>query len=1142
MITTSARDGRSALAGPLIGVASQVYGDRGVVRGRNGMLGFVVRRLRGRLPLAGAVLLTVLITTAVLTALVAFNRTVGEAGLRQALQGDGHARTTVLVSGEHGLDKRSADDAAVAAYGGGLFGGLAVRTESLARSRSYGLPAAGAPAAAPAAATPPATPPSGQKAAVDLTLLASLDRGRVHLLAGGWPAAVQRPAQGAAAGPVEVAVPQTTLTRLGLAAANLPADVRLDDRYDGRPLTVRVTGVYRADDPATPYWGLDTLGGREIQTGGFTTYGPLLVDDSAFTTAVVPQNGRSWLLGADFAGIRDTGAAAVRDRAAGLADDLTKATGLQVRTELPVMLGEVESSALVARSTLLIGALQLAVLAAAVLLLVVQLMAARQEGENALLAARGASGARLGLFSATEALLLAVPAAALAPLFTPLLLSALAHRGPLARVPLDTGLSWTLWPIATGCALACVLLTTVPTVLRGAGSAVLRRAGRRQALVANAVRSGADLAVVGLAALAYYQLAQYEGGLSTDASGRLGLDPVLVAAPTLALGAGTLLVLRLLPFAARLGGRIAARGRGLVPALAGWQLARRPGRATGPVLLLVLAVSTGVLALGQQRTWSESQRDQADFATAGGLRITGSQLASMGQGGRYGALPGGDRLIPVIRQEHTLPAGATGQVLALDAAGFADRVPVRPDLLGGQHGKDLFGPLAQPAPTGAAAGLPLPGHPARIDIDLVNEPSAGAAGATGAAVPPDVWLLVRDRFGDTYRVRLTGVPVHGRAVATADLAALTAAPVGAPAAPLTVAGLVVVFGTDQNLALTGELDVQGIAVADTATGPATAVPAPAGLTWRTSTAPGESGSGSELLPARDGRVLGLRYAPKGRGTGVVTQATLLPAGTEAPDVLPALATRGYLAGVGADVGDTVQVTFGSVGLRLRITGAVDSLPVAGDKAVVVDLAAAGRLFAAGGRQLPDLTEWWLPATGPGDRVPAEAAAALRATPGVQRLLLNDEVAAGLLADPLSAAPQSALAAIALASTVLAAIGFAAAAAASARERAADFTVLLALGTPRRWLVRTAAAEQAVLVLLGSLAGLGLGALIVRLIVPFVVLTPAARRPTPEALVVLPLGWALLLTAAIAAVPLLSVFLIGRRRRDVAARLRHVEEM
>ncbi|MEV7027239.1 hypothetical protein, partial [Kitasatospora sp. NPDC093558] len=104
------------------------------------MLGFVVRRLRGRLPLAAAVLLTVLITTAVLTALVAFNRGVGEAGLRQALQGSGHARTTVLVTVEHGLDRQAKDDPALADYRSALFGGLPVQTREVLRSRSYGLP------------------------------------------------------------------------------------------------------------------------------------------------------------------------------------------------------------------------------------------------------------------------------------------------------------------------------------------------------------------------------------------------------------------------------------------------------------------------------------------------------------------------------------------------------------------------------------------------------------------------------------------------------------------------------------------------------------------------------------------------------------------------------------------------------------------------------------------------------------------------------------------------------------------------------------------------------------------------------------------------------------------------------------------
>ncbi|WP_344345244.1 ABC transporter permease, partial [Kitasatospora putterlickiae] len=114
--------------------------------------------------------------------------------------------------------------------------------------------------------------------------------------------------------------------------------------------------------------------------------------------------------------------------------------------------------------------------------------------------------------------------------------------------------------------------------------------------------------------------------------------------------------------------------------------------------------------------------------------------------------------------------------------------------------------------------------------------------------------------------------------------------------------------------------------------------------------------------------------------------------------------------------------------------------------------------------------------------------------------------------------------------------------AAAGERARDSALLLALGTPRRHLVRAAAAEQAALVGLGSLVGLALGALIVRLIVPLVVLTPTARRPVPGAVLDLPLGTAVLLAAAIAAVPLLSALLGGRRRRDVAQRLRYLEEM
>ncbi|MFE4360495.1 ABC transporter permease [Kitasatospora sp. NPDC056800] len=1123
------------------------------------MLGFVVRRLRGRVPLAAAVLLAVLITTSVLTALVAFNSSVGEAGLRQALQGPGHARTTVTVTGEHGLDQRTKDEEALASYRQKLFGDLPVHTDSVMRSRSYSLPgsggaangsaANGSPANGTAANGSPATgsPASGTGAAgasagqapgaqLDLTVLADLDRGRVQLVAGAWPGAATGPAQSAAP---EAAVPQSLLRRLGLTEQALPAEVRLVDRNDSKPLTVRITGVYRATDPASPYWRIDPVGGHEIEVAGFTTFGPMMVDQSAFTTAGLVQSSRGWSLDADFSGVDRAAAQAVGDRAQRLSDELRTSGSLAAKTELPDIMRELSDSMVVARSTLLIGALQLAVLAAAALLLVVHLIAARQESENEMLAARGASAVRLGSFTALESLLLALPAAVFAPLLTPFLVRALAGLGSAHQVALDTGISWSLWPVAVVCAFACILLATVPSVVRGVGAALRRRAGRRQAVVSGVARNGGDIAVLALAALAYQQLDQYGGGLSPDSTGRLDVDLLLVATPTLALCAGTLVVLRLLPVVARLGARAAARGSGLGPAMVGWQLARRPGRATGPVLLLVMAVATGVLALGQHATWTASQRDQAAFATAGGLRISGSHNAPMGQGGRYGSLPGGDRLVAVVRDEQPLQGGS-GQLMAVDAAAFAERVPVRSDLLDGRTGAEVFGSLASPAP----AGIPLPGSPLRIDADIaVSQQEPKNSRFTSVPIQPEVRLLLRDRFGLVHKVPFGELPMNGQVHSSIRLGALVDAPVGSVAAPLTVVGANVAFGDRSE----GEVTLRNLAVSDTADGPSTAVPVPSGAGWTIKPPESRNGAGGSPVAALASEAAApdslftVRYHPAG-GIGDPIRAVLSPTGAPLPAAVNGVATHDYLKSVGASVGDTLQVPFSGVVVPVKVTGAVEALPVAGQRALLLDLGSVARMLSVQDRNLPSRTEWWLPATGPGDRIPAEAAAALRGAPGSQDLALYEEVSEGLLGDPVGAAPQSALMAIAIVTAVLAAIGFAAAVAGSAHERSRDSALLLALGAPRKQVTRTVAAENAVLVGLGGIVGLALGALLVRLIVPFVVLTPAARRPVPEALVELPFGQALLFAGAIAVVPLLSAFLIGRRRRDVAARLRHVEEM
>ncbi|RAG85249.1 ABC transporter permease [Streptacidiphilus pinicola] len=1090
------------------------------------MFGLVLRRARGRLPLAIAMLLTVLISTTVLTCLTAFGRSVGDAGVRRALQGPGHDRTTVLVEGTEGADQRPAEDAAVAAFGHTLFGRFPVAVDAVSHSRSYGLPG----------------PSSTGGSDPDLTRLAALGRDHVQLLSGRWPAAAHGPGTG-----VEAAVPRAELARLRLDAHALPARVTLADRYGGGPTTVTVTGVYRALDATAPYWQLDPFGGREVQLNGFAGYGPMLVDDTVFTTRALPEDGRSWLLSPDLSTIRQPEADALRARVDPASSALEHADPFTVQTQLDAELDDVRAGAQASASDQLIGSLQLALLAAVALLLVVQLQGARQAPEDALLAARGATRRRVALLTALQALLLTLPAAVLAPLLTPVLLRLLAHGyGPLRQVPLDTSLNWRSWLVAGLCALGCAVLAAAPALLRGATD-LLARAGQRHAVVGGVARSGADLALIALAVLAYREL----GHSSADAGNGLGVDPVAVAAPSLALCAGTVVVLRLLPYAARLGGLLAARGRGLSAALVGWQLARRPGRTTGPTLLLVLAVATGVLALGQHSSWSASQSDQASFATADGLRIWGSTLPALGQGGRFGTLPGGDRIIPVARTQASLPDGSQSELLAVDAAGVAARVPIRADLLGGQSTARLFGPLVAAAPPhGAAGGVPLPGRPQRLDLRVttrltgftaVAAPDGGAATASQQA-GPTLQLQLRDRFGAVHLVETPTVPLSGATTLAVNLSGPAGTPLGAPAWPLTLAGVQVQVQPLPGVALSGRLTVQGIATAATADGPATTVAAPAGTSWSAYTPPAQSAdASSQATTVVDGAgVLAFDY----RTNQNILDAAITPASSGAgpapTDNLPALATRDYLSAVAAKVGDVVPFPVGDATVRLRITGVLNAMPTAGSKAVVVDLSSLTRQLAALDATCPEPTEWWLPAAAPDDPVPARAAAALRALPGTQDVQLRGEVAAQLTDDPLGAGPQVTLLVLAVVAAVLAAIGFGAATAAAASERARENAVLRALGCPPRRLARTAAAEPAVLIVLGAAVGLAVGTLIVHLVVPLVVLTPTAQQPVPPVQVTLPLGRTFALVGAIVVVPVLTAFLSGRR--STTARPRPLEEL
>jgi ABC-type antimicrobial peptide transport system permease subunit len=127
--------------------------------------------------------------------------------------------------------------------------------------------------------------------------------------------------------------------------------------------------------------------------------------------------------------------------------------------------------------------------------------------------------------------------------------------------------------------------------------------------------------------------------------------------------------------------------------------------------------------------------------------------------------------------------------------------------------------------------------------------------------------------------------------------------------------------------------------------------------------------------------------------------------------------------------------------------------------------------------------------------------------------------------------------IAVAVAILATLGFAVSVASSLTDRRASNALLAALGVSRRTRARQLCLEQVLLAAPAAAVGLLAGAAIAQLLVPAVTLTAAATRPTPPALVYLPMGRALALAAVVALIPVLAAAVTVLSRPDPAAELR-----
>jgi ABC-type antimicrobial peptide transport system permease subunit len=959
-----------------------------------------------------------------------------------------------------------------------------------------------------------------------LLVFASIDGIRDHgtLADGRWPDPGRSP--------VEVAVSQAAARILGVKTGDT---IDLVGRLDGTPVQATVTGTW-APDPADPYWLADPLVLSGTETGGsFTTVGPLVADQADITGPLA--GGRpvdaSWRAIPSIEGFRPDNLDEVASEVDGLKDRISAAlpgsNQAAVTTRLPDILASVDRSVLVTQSGILLLLVQFGVLAGYAVVLVAALLLERRRTEIALLRARGAGYSHLLRMSLYESVLVVVPAVLVAPWLATLLVAAVGLSPALAGVGLEAPLPGpSTFAVAVGVGLLSIVALVIPTLVSGVSIAGVRASVGRQVGRTLPQRLGLDLALVALAAIALFQLRLYGAPLTRQARGSLGVDPLLVAAPAIGLLAGAVLAIRIVPRLAELAERVLGRGRGLVPALGGRQVARRPLRYTRAALLLVLAAALGTFASAHAATWTTSQADQAAFSAGADVRVDmpdAPAIPDWATGDALRALPGVTAATPIVNDSVSVgTAVRDATLLGVDGAALADVVRLRD---GADRDATIAALKALPAnrdTTEAAAGVPIPDGTKRLSVLLDADLAAlegfkpikkGYEGIHASAV-------ILDGDGRLNRIDGSYVPVDAKG-SRSEIPLTTPDGVGAFRGPLRLVGLDVgisVDSDDPDSVAGGPVTVRGIGTSPDADGG----------TWTDTPVTQLSGRWIQEDPFSPRGT----YIPKSPGklevAGIGRQTQTgwsLQLGYDTPPTVPAGVNQAFLDKAAAHIGDTIGAQVVGLPVQLKLVGRVDGFPsqAPSKPLVVADGASLALATYAGGATLDPTHEWWISAK-PGA---SEAIAATVADAPFSAVTVVDRTAlqATLTGDPLGLGVIGILGLGSIAALVFAAVGFLVTTTVSTQERLGELALLKALGVAPRQLLSWLTAEGAALLFVGLVAGVGLGLVLAWLALPFATLTASGEAPVPAPVVVVPPD-ALVPTVILAVVLLLAtVVLVGR---------------
>ncbi len=932
--------------------------------------------------------------------------------------------------------------------------------------------------------------------------------------------------------------------------------VVLDGRND-EPVTVQVVALFEPVDRFDRLW-FDQPQVRDGVTlvGTFNEAGPFLVDSSAFARVARPATMR-WRGLVDPTSITTADTTALRLGAAGIERFINDAVNrndaeidVAVATDLPAMLLATDTALGSTAAVVAAVLLQLVGVALYGLALAAMVLVASRAAETSLLRSRGADARQLGMMAAAEGLVIAIPAVVIGPPLARQVVNVVGRWGPVATAELDLDGAVSRSAVVGSClvGIAVAVIVTWPAV-RSAQSFAIAQSSRTRPSGPNLMqRTGLDIGISLLAVAGLWQLTR-SSAATGDLGGRLGTDPVLVFAPALGVVAASLLTLRLISLIASAVQSVTSRRKGLSVALAGWELARRPGRTARTSVLVVLSVTVGTFAAVHGSSWEQSQRDQADASvSADGVVVPENRPTAPIEpsllSSAYRQAPGVSAAVPIDRPRLIIPGGVgTVATVAVDSRELGDVLRVRDDLVS----SDIdWTALRQPIDLG---GLPL----GDVTGDLTVDYSAQRTGSDPEGFIRIV-LTVADRFGSLHRVDAEPLP----AAASTEELVFPLTNDAIPGFELALSGPLELVGIELTVPMVIDrpdpndeevrrrpamLDVE---LDNWAVGGRSVVLPDRSLSSR----PLRASVNTRSTPSVAADVVDGHFSARiDTGVSVQSAASItgsfhtLPvaesriAGDEI--VLPAYVTAGFLDATQLQVGDVAAGRVSGAPFAVRIEGVLPSVPFAADEsaAVLVDWATlvAGQ-YVSTVRSF-DVDSWALSID---ERRADDLERALIGEP-FNSAGFDDrrDLARELASDPVTVGLSGSLMLALFASLIVAVVGLILTAVVGARERRPSFAVLRAMGTRadelRVWLLL----ETVPLVGLSAVVGLASGVLLARVALPSLAVARDGTRSIPEPVLVVPwptLG-AVLAVAVTAGMAL--PFVTGRllRRHRTADELR-----